>query len=45
MLGILALRKFNWTTYGNKFDITSGFFISGDDKKEHTETKALLTGR
>lgn len=45
MLGMLALRKFNCTTYGNKFYITSQFFTSGDDKKEHTETKALLTGR
>ena len=45
MLGMLALREINWTTYGNKFYIRSGFFTSGDDKKEHAETKALLTGR
>jgi len=45
LLRMFALRKLNWTTYENKFYISSGFFTSGDNRKEHAETKALLTGR
>lgn len=42
MLGMLALRKFNWTTYGNKFHTTWGFSHLVMTKKNALRQKHCL---